>query len=238
MVSTEVEGQSRDEIADYIDLRSVGSSEGAWHLFSYPITERSPAVMAMRVHLKDQQQVVFDMDTEDEALETQRKTELTAFFKFNQSQDHYDTEALPRYVVMPKKHIYDRSKKVWRKRKNNRKEVVIGRVHTVNPVPGDTYYLRMLLHDSQCKGKTSYEDMLTLPSGQICETFKEVCLELGLLSDNREWKRILEESAVTKMCPQIRELFVVILIFCQPRNPEHCLVSFGRLGMMTINTKH
>ena len=48
MVSTEVEGQSRDEIADYIDLRSVGSSETAWHLFSYPITERSPAVMAMR----------------------------------------------------------------------------------------------------------------------------------------------------------------------------------------------
>ena len=113
MVSTEVEGQSRDEIADYIDLRSVGSSEAAWHLMGFPITERYPAVVALRVHLQDQQQVVFDIDTEDEALEKQRETELTAFFQFNASQvqSNVSTDLLPKYVDMPKGYIYDKTKK-------------------------------------------------------------------------------------------------------------------------------
>ena len=228
MVTTEVEGQERDEIAEYVDLRSVGSSEAAWHLLAYPITDRYPAVMALRVHLEDQQQVVFDMDTEDAALECQRETELTAFFKFNASRGLADTDTLPMYVDMPKGHIYDKSKKQWKIRKNKRKEAVIGRIHTVNPVAGETFYLRMLLHNSHSKGKTGYHDMLTLPSGRICETFKEVCLELGLLSDDMEWQRILEESAVTKMCPQIREMFATILLFCQPSNPRALFEEFWK----------
>ena len=219
MVSTEVESQDRDEITNYEDLRSVGSSEATWHLMSYPITDRYPSVMALRIHLEDQQQVVFDFDTEDEALEKQRETELTAFFKFNRAMMDVDGATMPRYVDMPKGHVYDKSKKEWRIRKQNRGESVIGRVHTLNPVAGDAYFLRMLLHHDHCKGKTSYKDMLTLPSGKVCETFKEVCLELGLLCDDREWNRILEESAVTRMCPQIREMFVILLIFVQPSNP-------------------
>ena len=226
MVSTEVDGQPRDEIAEYIDLRSVGSSEAAWHLFAYPITDRYPAVMALRVHLRDQQQVVFDMDAEDEALETQRETELTAFFKYNDSRRGDDIESMPMYVDMPKSHIYDKTKKEWRLRKKNRKEAVIGRVHTVNPLAGDTYYMRMLLHNNHCKGKTSFESLLTLESGRVCETFKEVCLELGLLSDDIEWRRILEEAAVTKLCPQIRELFIIIVIFCQPSSPRALFEEF------------
>ena len=75
---TSVEGQEgqRDEISDYEDLRSVGSSEAAWHLLGFPIAERSPPVLALRVHLEDQQQIVFDEGTEDEVLDNQRVTEL------------------------------------------------------------------------------------------------------------------------------------------------------------------
>ena len=222
MVATEVEGEQRDEIAEYQDLRSVGSSEATWHLLSFPITERFPGVQALRVHLKEQQQVVFDESTEAEALESQRETELTAFFAFNQKMkdSNADINEMPKYIDMPKGNVYDKSKKEWRKRKQNRGEAMIGRVHTVNPVSGDVYYLRLLLHDDFCRGKTSFEDMLQLPSGQICETYKQVCCELGLLNDDREWHRVLEESAATKMCPQIRELFIIILIFCQPSNPR------------------
>ena len=222
MVTTEVEGEPRDEIAEYQDLRSVGSSEAAWHLQSFPITERFPAVQALRVHLKEQQQVIFDADTETEALEKQRETELTAFFVFNQTQrnSNLDMEQMPQYVDMPKGHVYDKAKKEWRKRQRNRGEATIGRVHTVNPVSGDVYYLRLLLHDDFCRGKTSFENMHQLASGQICESYKEVCCELGLLDDDREWHRVLEETATTRMCPQIREMFIIILIFCQPSNPR------------------
>ena len=48
---------------------------------------------------------------------------------------------------------------------------------------------------------------------------KEVCREIGLLSDDLEWQKILEESALTRMCPEIRELYVIILFFCMPANP-------------------
>ena len=47
MVAMEVEGQARDEITEYEDLRSVGSSEATWHLLNFPITDRFPAVMAL-----------------------------------------------------------------------------------------------------------------------------------------------------------------------------------------------
>ena len=97
LVATEVEGQ-RNEIEEYQDLRSVGSSEATWHLLSFPITDRFPAVMALRVHLEEQQQVVFDPDQEIEALENQRQTELTAYFDFNSQclNNGESAEDLPR----------------------------------------------------------------------------------------------------------------------------------------------
>ena len=112
----EVDGDSRDEIKEYEDLRSVGSSEATWHLMAFNITEQYPPVYALRVHTEDQQQVVFDEGAEEEALETQRETELTAFFKLNEElikSNEYDAELLPIYVDLPKKFRYDKSKKVF-----------------------------------------------------------------------------------------------------------------------------
>ena len=71
--------------------------------------------MPLRIHLKEQQQVVFDINTEMEALENQRETELTAFFKFNQSLNDQDEK--PMYVEMPERHVYDKKEKEWRVRK-------------------------------------------------------------------------------------------------------------------------
>ena len=79
MVRTEVENNSSeviDEISDYVDMRSVGSSEAAWHIFNFIIAKKYPAVYALRVHLEHEQSVVFDMDTAEESVENQRFTEL------------------------------------------------------------------------------------------------------------------------------------------------------------------
>ena len=215
-----VEGQPRDEIAEYEDMRSVGSSEACWHIFGFPIHDRFPPVLALRVHLHEEQQIVFDENTEMDALENQRETELTAFFEFNRKaiRQGCAPEELPKYVEMPKKYRYDKKSKEWvlRKQKGDK---VIGRVHSVHPVCGDKFYLRTLLHDKHCKGKVSFEDLLKLQDGRVCETFKEVCREIGLLNDDLEWQKILEEAAATKMCPEIRELYVTILFFCMPANP-------------------
>ena len=156
-------------------------------------------------------------------MEQQRETELTAFFDYNREMvfdKNKDPGTLPTYVQMPKKQRYDKKAKKWVERKRQTDDKVIGRVHSVHPLAGETFYLRILLHNPHCRGKISYEDMLTLPNGQVCETFQQVCCELGLLQDDQEWRRVLEESAATKMCPQIRELYVIILMFCQPGNPR------------------
>ena len=102
----------------------------------------------------------------------------------------------------------------------------IGRVHSINPVAGEVYFLRVLLHDPHCQGKTSFQHMKVVPSGRQCETFKDVCFELGLLNDDLEWQRILDEAAATQMCQQIRELYVIILIWCMPSNPLALFAEF------------
>ena len=127
---------------------------------------------------------------------------------------------LPKYVDMPKKFRYDKSKKKWIQRQPHSVNTVIGRIHSVNPLAGETFYLRVLLHHDHCKGKTSFQDLKKLDNGRICETYKEVCRELGLLKDDLEWNRVLDECAATKLCPQIREVYIVILMFCQPANPR------------------
>ena len=172
--------------------------------------------------MEDQQQVIFDEMTETEALETQRETELTAFFKYN-AESNMDPASLPKYVDFPKSYVY--AKKAWKPRKRGA-DGTIGRVHAVNPVAGDVYYLRILLHDNHCKGKKSFKDMMTLSNGRQCDTYKEVCCELGLLNDDREWHRALEEAALTNMCPQIRQLFVTILIWCMPSEPAKLFEDF------------
>ena len=118
MIRTEVEGATRDEISEYEDLRSVGSVEAAWHLLNYPIHKQFPAVMPLRVHLKDQQEIYFDENQEGEALERQQQTELTAWFEFNKKAlaEGAKPGTLPRYVDMPKEHVFDKKLKIWKKR--------------------------------------------------------------------------------------------------------------------------
>ena len=56
--------------------------------------------------------------------------------------------------------------------------------------------------------------------------YQEVCRELGLLTDDQEWQQVLEESVRTRLCPEIRELCVAILMFCQPATPRSLYNEF------------
>ena len=156
-----------------------------------------------------------DEGTEEEALERQRETELTAFFKRNvEHQGQQQVDEQPTYIDMPKLYRYDKSKKQWIRRKARSEDTSIGRIHSVNPLAGEAFYLRILLHNDHCRGKTSFEDMRTMENGRVCETYQEVCRELGLLRDDQEWQQVLEEAAGTQLPAQMRELYVVILMFC------------------------
>ena len=214
MIRAEVETDGEetvDEISDYIDLRSVGSSEAAWQIFNFNITKKHPAVYALRCHLEDEHHVVFDEETAETDIENQRNTELTGFFEFNRTNPETHT----RYVDFPKLFVW--KDKQWKKRKGAFD--TIGRVHAMNPAAGDVFFLRMLLHHDHCCGKGSFQDLRTF-DGDIQVSYQEVCRLLGLLQDDKEWDKVLTEGSVTRLSSALRELFITILLFCEPANPK------------------
>ena len=121
----------------------------------------------MRCHLEDKQQVVFDEGNEEEVIEKQRNTELTNFFEYNKAFPNTDEK----YVDFPKKFTWDNVNKVWKRRK--RCFNTIGRVHSINPLAGDVFYLRLLLHHDHCKNKSSFKDLRPI-NADLFETYQEV----------------------------------------------------------------
>ena len=65
-----VEGDKvRNEVAEFEDRRSIGSSEASWRLYSFKVSERHPVVYALRVHLSDQQTILFQPGQEQEVVD-------------------------------------------------------------------------------------------------------------------------------------------------------------------------
>ena len=206
-------------------MRSVGSSEASYKLFAFPIAECQPPVQILRLHLEDEQHVVFVGGQEDNVVDQGRETELTAFFRNNAQKkqaegNDFDPQSMPMYVDMPNHYTF--RNKEWHVRQRG---LSIGRVHNVSPLAGDVFYLRMLLHNAHCRGKTSFDDLKSL-GGVVYDTFQAVCRELGLLNDDKEWELVLTQAAGTDMCPQIRALYVIILMFCQPADPRKLFDDF------------
>lgn len=116
------------------------------------------------------------------------------------------------YSEFPTKFVWDQQKKIWKERKVGKS---IGRIYYAHPTCGERYYLRILLNI--VRGPTSYEDLRTV--GNFTHTtFKETCYALGLLNDDKEWNDALNEAAQWATAPQLRELFVTILLFGEVTN--------------------
>ena len=105
------------------------------------------------------------------------------------------------------------------------KSETIGRVDNVHPAAGDNFYLRMLLCSDYCKGKEGYQDLCTVNT-EMCATYKEACLKLGMLQDDHEWEIVLEEAGSNTSCSNIRNLFIIIALWCEPANPKALFDQF------------
>lgn len=76
------EPQPVNEIQQYQDLRSMGSSEGCWRTFNFAMYSRSPPVHALCIHLENGQRTYFVEGGERQALDAGPPTsELTAWFE-------------------------------------------------------------------------------------------------------------------------------------------------------------
>jgi len=88
-------------------------------------------------------------------------------------------------------------------------------MYSISPTQTELFHLRLLL--LTIKGATSF-DNLRIVHGKVRQSFSEACL--GLIEDDDEWKRAMNEAVGWMMPRQLRRLFVRILLHCQPLHPE------------------
>ena len=206
-----------NEIADYQDLRSIGASEACWRLYDVPMSQRQPNVVALQVHLQDQQLVYFEPGQERRAAQAARRTHLTAWLEYNRESAATDPDCLHLlYPDFPSRYTWQAGQKVWRKRRQQQATEAIGRVVSLSPRHGDIFFLRVLLH--HVPGATSFEELRTV-DGVVCVTYREACRLRGLLQDDREWEVTMADAADAQMPGQIRRLFTTLLRFCAPADP-------------------
>ncbi len=209
---------SKDEITDYITSRWITASTASWNMFEFPNHGRYPAIERLAIHEENQQKVTFHVGQEQKALERNQNTTLTAWMQCN--KENPEARSI-KYPDFPQHYRWDRSEKKWVKRKTTQSS--IGRVYTTTPAQGDRHYLRMILY--HVPGATDWKDLKTV-DGQQYDTFKEACIALGVLNDDREHELCLEESALRDMPAKLRSLFCIILVYCEPADPAKLWIKF------------
>ncbi|KYN18631.1 ATP-dependent DNA helicase PIF1, partial [Trachymyrmex cornetzi] len=130
---------------------------------------------------------------------------------------------IPSHYVFKKVTINGKTINRWEKRQ--RYFNCIGRMYSVSPSQIELFHLRILL--LHVKGAKNFEELRTV-NNEIHQTFTAACLTLGLVEDDNEWYRAMNEAKVWMMPRRFRNLFVRILIHCQPVYPKKLWDEFKR----------
>lgn len=156
-------------------------------------------------------------------LKNPKHTTLTAFFELCKKDDFAKTLL---YNEVPAFYTWNSKIKIFCKRKQCRGKSqngdlmqtdAIGRVYTIHPNNDECYFLRLLLHVK--KGPTSFLDLKTI-NGVLYQSYREACIEMGLLENDKNWDNTLTEAGLFSFPKQMRNLFAIIITSCQPSNPK------------------
>ncbi|KAI3764815.1 hypothetical protein L2E82_14832 [Cichorium intybus] len=201
-----------NEIRKFQDARYVSPPEAMWRIFSFPLSQIHPCVMALHIHLPNQQLVRFkEGDIMEDIVDWERdkKSMLTAFFQRNK-EDADARQYL--YKNFPKHFTWDAKTHRWNPR---HRKSMIGRLVHDNPAEGERYYLCLLL--CHITGPTSFEDLYTA-NGVLHPTFRKAALERGLIENDDNLSQCLTEASLFQFPSALRRLFATILIYCEPGN--------------------
>ncbi|XP_015161034.1 uncharacterized protein [Solanum tuberosum] len=211
-----------DEIKDYRSARWVSPPEAMWRLFGFSISEMTPAVYHLQLHLDGQQFVSFRTSSNLNSVLNNpaiKRTMLTEFFSMNKT-NKIATELNLLYKEFPEHFVWSTSNKMWTRRKQGN---VVGRVVTCHPTEGERYYLRLLLMN--IRGPKSYEDLRTV-NGRYYNTFREAAEKNGLLASDNNLIECMSEAANYQMTYSLRHLFATLLAYCNPANPKELWQKF------------
>lgn len=218
-----------DEISNYQTGRYINSNEAVWKIFGFETHDRYPPVMHLDVHLENNERVYFNNENAMNVVNNPKPTTLTAFFKLC-SEDSFAKSIL--YSDVSKFYIFDKQKKIFVKRVrgklidqvNNIKETNnLSRMYTVHPKDRECYFLRLLLNN--IIGPTSFEYLRTVDNF-VYKTYQEACLKLDLIGNDKEWVEAMNESKLCDSPHKMRQLFSIILSFCEISNPKSLWEEF------------
>lgn len=208
-VSSQQKKQCVDEVKDYLECRYVSAAESCWRIFQFPIHFRNPTVQRLYFHLENEQNVTY---RENEILNNVLRRidpNGTMFIQWMRTNIENKIAKTLTYIEFPEEFWWDPSCRMWEKRKKS--FPIIGRLVYAHPTSGERFYLRMLLNI--VRGPKSYEDIRTV-GGTVYSTFKEACFHRGLLESDGEWHEALLDAAIHQTGRQLRDLFVIMLLFC------------------------
>ncbi|XP_058765892.1 uncharacterized protein LOC131639412 [Vicia villosa] len=204
-----------DEIKQYLDCRYVSPSEACWRIFSYKVHGRKPAVERMFFHLIGEKVVYYkDCEQMEHVLESASITE-SMFTSWLVANATYAEARSLTYGEFVTKFVYVKRNRMWKPRKRG---FTIGRLVWVPPTTGELFYLRMML--TVAKGPTCYEDIRRVGETQY-DTFREACIAMGFLDDDREYICALKEASAWGTGHYLRKLFVVMLLSGAVNRPAH-----------------
>ena len=79
--------EREDEISQHINASWFGDTNSLWRLFEFNMTEMTPSVQRLAIHMPDQQDIRYDpskVQTKEDLLQvmnSQKRTTLTEFFE-------------------------------------------------------------------------------------------------------------------------------------------------------------
>ncbi|KAL8134972.1 hypothetical protein AgCh_009840 [Apium graveolens] len=203
-----------DEVKNHLSCRYVSAVEASWRIFKFPIHFREPFVQHLYFHLEDEQEVRFhDNDSIPEVVDKVNRDD-SMFVQWLISNRRDGTGRDLTFVKYPTRYRWDSGGKFWARRLQN--VSVVGQLVYAHPASGERFYMRMLLNP--VVGARSFKDIRTVNS-VVCTTYKDACFQRGLLHSDKEWHVALQDASNYATAPQLRDLFVTMLIFCGVSNP-------------------
>ncbi|XP_074327708.1 uncharacterized protein LOC141665621 [Apium graveolens] len=198
-----------NEIQAFFDGRYICGCEASYRIFGFDIHHQSIVVERLSFHLPGQKNCTFRANESLEKVASRAQlnnSKLEAFFLLNQRDENARQFT---YDEIPRHYIWNDAQMTWTVRK---KGLVIGRLVYTHHSTGEIWFLRLLL--SKIRGPTSFES-LRIMNGVLYPSFKDACKEHGFLDNDSEWHEVIAECSKCGFAPQIRELFVHIIVNCK-----------------------
>jgi hypothetical protein len=148
----------------------------------------------------------------------EKETQLTAWFKINREGD--EAKGIP-YIQMPQHFTWNSGK--WSKRAQGGTKIVT-RLLFVQPKERERYALRLLLLHH--KGGATGFDSLKFVENVMWDTFYDAAISAGLVRTATESNDCMEEAAQHQFPKQLRQLFVVLIVFSEVPHPQNLFEVF------------